>query len=38
MMRRLTEICELDAIRVYEPSLNDIFVEYTSDARGEEEA
>ena len=38
MMRRLTEICELDAIRVYEPSLNDIFVEYTSDARGEAEA
>ncbi|MBQ2117711.1 MAG: DUF4162 domain-containing protein, partial [Clostridia bacterium] len=38
MMRRLTEICELDSIRVYEPSLNDIFVEYTSDARGEAEA
>ncbi|MBQ7171626.1 MAG: ATP-binding cassette domain-containing protein [Clostridia bacterium] len=35
-MRRLTELCEVDEIRVWEPSLNDIFVEYADDARGEE--
>ena len=29
MMRRLSEGYDVDEIRVYEPSLNDIFVEYT---------
>ncbi len=31
MIRRLSESYDVDAIRVYEPSLNDIFVEYASD-------
>ncbi len=31
VMRHLTETCDLDAIRVHEPSLNDIFVEYTEN-------
>lgn len=32
MMQRLTAQYDLDEIRVYEPSLNDIFVEYAGDA------
>lgn len=31
MMRRLTEEYEIDEIRVFEPSLNDIFVEYAGE-------
>lgn len=31
VMRSLTENYEIDEIRVYEPSLNDIFVEYTEN-------
>lgn len=38
VMRRLAEDFELDEIRVFEPSLNDIFVEYAGDAGEEEEA
>ena len=29
VMKKLTEIYDIDEIKVYEPSLNDIFVEYT---------
>lgn len=32
MMRRLAEEYEVDEIRVFEPSLNDIFVQYAGDA------
>lgn len=28
VMTRLTQLCDIDEIRVFEPSLNDIFVEY----------
>lgn len=31
MMKRLTERFDIDEIRVFEPSLNDIFVEYAGD-------
>lgn len=31
VMRRLTERYDLDGVKVFEPSLNDIFVEYTRD-------
>lgn len=31
MMRRLTETYDIDEIRVFEPSLNDIFVEYAGE-------
>ncbi len=31
-MRQLTEHYDIDAVRVFEPSLNDIFVEYTKDS------
>jgi ABC-2 type transport system ATP-binding protein len=31
VMRQLTESYDIDEIRVYEPSLNDIFVEYAGD-------
>ena len=31
MMRRLTESYDIDEIKVFEPSLNDIFVEYAGD-------
>ena len=31
MMRQLSECYDIDSIRVYEPSLNDIFVEYADD-------
>jgi ABC-2 type transport system ATP-binding protein len=36
MMRELTEIFDIDEIKVYEPSLNDIFVEYTSNGEKED--
>ena len=36
-MARLLEICDVDGIKVYEPSLNDIFVEYTDRERKENE-
>ena len=29
MMRQLAETYDIDEIKVFEPSLNDIFVEYT---------
>ena len=32
MMKRLVEQYDVDEVRVYEPSLNDIFVEYAGDA------
>ena len=32
-MRRLIELCDVDEIRVYEPSLNDIFVKYAGQQR-----
>ena len=35
MMRELTENFDIDEIKVFEPSLNDIFVQYTS--KGEQE-
>ena len=38
VMRRLAEDFELDEVRVFEPSLNDIFVEYAGDAGEEEQA
>ena len=31
VMRRLTENYDIDSVRVFEPSLGDIFVEYTND-------
>jgi ABC-2 type transport system ATP-binding protein len=34
-MRRLAENYEIDGMKVFEPSLNDIFVEYASE-EGEE--
>jgi ABC-2 type transport system ATP-binding protein len=38
VMRQLTESYDIDEIRVYEPSLNDIFVEYAGDKeKGEDE-
>jgi ABC-2 type transport system ATP-binding protein len=38
VMRQLTESYDIDEIRVYEPSLNDIFVEYAGDnGKGEDE-
>lgn len=37
VMTRLISICDIDSIGVYEPSLNDIFVEYTdTDTKGEQ--
>lgn len=36
MMKRLVEQYDLDEMRVFEPSLNDIFVEYAGDAPREE--
>lgn len=36
MMRELTGIFDIDEIKVYEPSLNDIFVEYTSNGEKED--
>ncbi len=32
MMKRLVEAYDIDEVKVYEPSLNDIFVEYAGDA------
>ena len=37
VMKQLTDTYDIDEIRVFEPSLNDIFVEYASDTEGEEE-
>lgn len=36
MMKRLVEQYDVDEVRVYEPSLNDIFVEYAGDAAKED--
>ena len=36
VMRHLTETYDIDEVRVFEPSLNDIFVEYASDMDVEE--
>lgn len=36
MMRELTENFDIDEIKVYEPSLNDIFVQYTSNGEKED--
>lgn len=36
MMKRLVEQYDIDEVRVFEPSLNDIFVEYAGDAAREE--
>lgn len=33
MMRKLTELYDMDEIKVYEPSLNDIFVEYAGNQK-----
>ena len=35
VMTRLVENYDVDEVKVFEPSLNDIFVEYTADATGE---
>ena len=32
VMARLTESYDIDEVKVFEPSLNDIFVEYAGDA------
>jgi ABC-2 type transport system ATP-binding protein len=37
IMIRLAQSCDMDEIRVFEPSLNDIFVEYAGDAPKEDE-
>lgn len=36
MMRELTDNFDIDEIKVYEPSLNDIFVQYTSNGEQED--
>ena len=36
VMRRLTENYDIDAVKVFEPSLNDIFVEHAGEAQKEE--
>lgn len=36
MMKRLVESYDVDEVRVYEPSLNDIFVEYAGDQEGKD--
>lgn len=36
MMKRLVENYDIDEVKVYEPSLNDIFVEYAGDAAKED--
>lgn len=36
MMRELTDNFDIDEIKVYEPSLNDIFVQYTSNVEQED--
>ena len=38
IMQRLTENYDIDEVRVYEPSLNDIFVEYAGDGTKEVQA
>lgn len=37
VMRRLTENYDIDAVKVFEPSLNDIFVEHAGEAQKEEQ-
>ena len=32
MMKRLVETYDIDEVKVFEPSLNDIFVEYADDS------
>ena len=34
IMQKIASEFEVDEIRVYEPSMNDIFVEYTGDEKG----
>ena len=36
VMKRLVENYDIDEVKVFEPSLNDIFVEYAGDAGKEE--
>jgi ABC-2 type transport system ATP-binding protein len=36
IMRQLVEHYDIDEVKVFEPSLNDIFVEYAGDAGKEE--
>lgn len=36
-MKQLVEYYDIDEVKVFEPSLNDIFVEYAGDAAGEDE-
>ena len=36
VMTRLVENYDIDEVKVYEPSLNDIFVEYAGDAATED--
>lgn len=36
-MKQLVEHYDIDEVKVFEPSLNDIFVQYAGDAAGEEE-
>ena len=38
MMRRLASGYDIDGVQVYEPSLNDIFVQYAGDTDREKEA
>lgn len=38
MMQHLVDTYDIDEIKVFEPSLNDIFVEYAGDDAGKEEA
>lgn len=38
MMKRLTENYDIDEIKVFEPSLNDIFVEYAGEQKEEEKS
>ena len=35
MMKRLVESYDIDEVKVFEPSLNDIFVEYAGNAAAE---
>ena len=36
-MKHITDSYDIDEIRVFEPSLNDIFVEYASEAANKED-
>lgn len=37
MMKRLAESYDIDEMKVFEPSLNDIFVEYAGDGADKED-